>query len=705
MRLLTPSLSLGLILLFLGCETTKKPAQPKETTPHTPVVAQPYDLNTLTNAATYNLPTAALEKLQKIGFVIIAHQNRWAKFEDLYLDNKKQHLPSFVTADALLHLYHLIFDQLLQQIELISFLPALKKLTAQLLATTLKEYKQLSPGQLKDAALRAAAFCAVPLRIISKTPTLPTEIEALVHQECALIDKATGIESSPLFNYKITPRGPLNYQEDYSQYIPRGHYTRSPALKKYFKAMMWLGRMTFLFEQEEQLLTILILCRALQKPELKKLWSSIYEPTALLVGPSDNATIPGLTKEAQAIFGKRLPLKTLSSPAKLAHFKERLQKLAPPTINSLVTLDSKIKQGLSGACLMGQRFVVDASIFQQLIHPAVQMRFLPQALDIPAALGSAESKTILIEGGEGKRFSFYIEALTKAAEKVAQLEPDEWMATTAGGWIYTLKPLLEPVPKEAPLFMQSTAWMKKQLQCFMGSWTELKHDTILYAKQAYSMLLGTGPQPQKQKPDTRGYAEPQPELYSRLATLSTTTKDQLAKLNLLPEHFAQALDEITTLVKTFKTIAEKELNAEELSPQEYDEIEDFGDSLSSIFHKVINNKAGKIHPTSSESQSEESHVPRLHSSREPEPASLVADIATAPQTGQVLEVAIGNINELYVIIPIDGKPRIAKGGCYSFYEFAQPMNKRLTDEAWRKILGENKQPSPPAWVAPFTVAG
>ena len=38
----------------------------------------------------------------------------------------------------------------------------------------------------------------------------------------------------------------FTYAEDYSQYLPRGHYTRSMRLKNYFLAMMWHGRMTFL---------------------------------------------------------------------------------------------------------------------------------------------------------------------------------------------------------------------------------------------------------------------------------------------------------------------------------------------------------------------------------------------------------------------------------------------------------------------------
>src|SRR5262249_47243814 len=33
--------------------------------------------------------------------------------------------------------------------------------------------------------------------------------------------------------------------EDFSQFTPRGHYTDTPELTRYFQAMMWLGRIDF----------------------------------------------------------------------------------------------------------------------------------------------------------------------------------------------------------------------------------------------------------------------------------------------------------------------------------------------------------------------------------------------------------------------------------------------------------------------------
>ena len=41
-----------------------------------------------------------------------------------------------------------------------------------------------------------------------------------------------------------------------------------------------------------------------------------------------------------------------------------------------------------------------------------------------------------------------------------------------------------------PSFMLKQAWDRKELNTFLGSWTELKHDTILYTKQVYADEMG-----------------------------------------------------------------------------------------------------------------------------------------------------------------------------------------------------------------------
>lgn len=82
------------------------------------------------------------------------------------------------------------------------------------------------------------------------------------------------------------------------------------------------------------------------------------------------------------------------------------------------------------------------------------------------------------------------------------------------------------------------------------------------------------------------------------------------------------------------------------------------------------------------------------------PAAIVADVATDPND-KVLKVATGKISEIYVVVPIDGKLRINKGGVYSYYEFPWPLSDRLTDKKWQELLRTNQAPAQPAWTGAF----
>src|SRR6185503_9894127 len=83
--------------------------------------------------------------------------------------------------------------------------------------------------------------------------------------------------------------------------------------------------------------------------------------------------------------------------------------------------------------------------------------------------------------------------------------------------------------------MQSTAWQDKQLNTALGSWAELKHDTLLYAKQPYGGLGGGGDGPRPPDPVLAlNYVEPVPEVYARLAALARMTRSGLEQRGLLP---------------------------------------------------------------------------------------------------------------------------------------------------------------------------
>ena len=81
----------------------------------------------------------------------------------------------------------------------------------------------------------------------------------------------------------------------------------------------------------------------------------------------------------------------------------------PPQINSIPIFDEELQPDreseIKGFRFMGQRYTLDADIFQRLIYREVKEnkageRRLPQGLDIPAAMGSQEAVAILKDLGD-----------------------------------------------------------------------------------------------------------------------------------------------------------------------------------------------------------------------------------------------------------------------------------------------------------------
>lgn len=84
-----------------------------------------------------------------------------------------------------------------------------------------------------------------------------------------------------------------------------------------------------------------------------------------------------------------------------------------------------------------------------------------------------------------------------------------------------------------------------------------------------------------------------------------------------------------------------------------------------------------------------------------EKMAMIADVHTDPNSGQVLEEAVGFPYIIVVMASVKGKNRIVQGPVFSYYEFKQSMSNRLTDEQWQIMLGERLEPSPPKWAREF----
>lgn len=620
------------------------------------------DFSNILNAEQIYLSDQAEELLVKNNFVVVpSHED---EFFSIYENNRYDFIPSFITTDSVLHNYHLLFSDLLKKIEEGKLYDALAGITDEMLEDSLEQYDKLEGTEWKTAARRNIAFFSVAKKLLDEDVKVDKLVRDEVEAELDMIEEHQGIRVSEVVNIGQDKTSLDAYREDYSQYVARGHYTKSENLKKYFKAMMWYGRVNWRLKMDEETKSAILMTQAMRKNnKVFKNWEMIYEPVNFFVGKTDDLNFYDYNLVYDQIFMND----NITNAGQFDKFSKAAKNLDKPKINSMPIFQEEIMpdrdEEIFGWRFMGQRYTVDAEIFQHLIEREVSDRFLPKALDIPAAFGSDLAYEQLESEGEFE-YGGYQDNLDKMRKYVSELEHDVWTQNLYWAWLYGLNDLVEPAGKGYPSFMTNKAWQYKDLQTFAGSWTELKHDTILYAKQVYAELGGAP----TDEGDDRGYVEPRPYVYARMASLVKMTSEGLQVRELISQEDVELLKEFEDVVLRLKNISEKELNEEKLSEEDFEFIKFYGGTLEKLWLAVHEDEGVTDRKQLSDN-----------------PAALIADVATDPN-GEVLEEAIGKVDTIYAVFPLEGKLRIGKGGVFSHYEFKQPINDRLTDEDWYAIL-------------------
>ncbi len=732
-----------------------------------PAYSLPLALTEITNLpeidSQFQLWENQKELLQQNGFVVIPWHGD--DIVEPYKAMKEQGVPIFVTSDTLLHLYHIQFNEVLKRIEKEEFFGQLIDMSQAMLERSIQDYKAFTDSDLKEAARRNVAYFAVGLKLL-QTPTedydeaklkaeieqwnrehpydekefkpirkvsfsIPNYVTSEVEEEIKNIEEHQGFKPSAIFNSDTdcTCVLPCCYCEDYSQYVPRGHYTRSETLKRFFKSMMWYGRMAFLLkggeanecaslegplitEQDAKLATIQasLISAELSNVEVgdgtaQEIWDRIYSVTSFFVGTADDLTPYEYLGALEKVFGTEFDASLLTSDENLLALKAELAQMRNPEIyggSGICVVYPPITKEKLYECLaktkgmrfMGQRFVPDSYMFQNLVSPAVGMyvgddepftmkmtgagpaRCFPRGLDVMAVLGSERAYQILKEEGdteyEGKDTS-YDKQLSELKTQFGEFDVADWNRNLYWAWLYTLKPLLDEFGEGYPTFMQTEAWQNKELQTTLASWAELRHDTILYAKQSYTPTLEMAPPPPK---PVVGYVEPVPEFYARMRALTGMTKEGLAQLNALSDEERSRLESLERILTRLIDISKNELENKELDEADYEFIRNFGQELESIVAGV-------------EAEGKET--------------TIVADVHTDTNPPrQVLEEGVGYVDLILTAYKLpDGRILVGAGPVFSYYEFKQPMAERLTDEEWREMLEQGEAPERPAWISSF----
>ncbi len=594
--------------------------------------------------------------LRENGLVGLSTDEGFPYFYDAYDNIVDRGLPVFVTSDMMLDAYHLVFEGMLMQLEQDRLFDEALNMSLALMLRSDLQRAQL-PAEHQSLAELNVAFFGVALRLLDPNATIPAYAEQDVQQVIALIDAAQGQESVLAFHK----------EEDFTQYKPRSHYTRTEELKQYFKAMMWYGRRTFWGNYDDETQRALLIAYAMRDdttaPAAHGRMSAAID---FIVGTPDDLTWSEYVDVADQKLGHLGPdYSALFDTALLDAFQARMKELRPPQIQSDASAPGNWVWGLR---VFGQRFVLDSYIFQNCVYSKVPTRFLPSGLDVMAVLGSEEAWEREPLAQHAPELETQLKELSS---EVSGMGAAVWNQSLYWAWLHTLKSLHNDTDAEGyPAFMRTDAWDAKELNTQLASWTQLTHDTLLYRKQSYSEYTAIPPTPELV------YVEPVPELYSRMEDMVTSTLDGLRGLGLLTLGIESGLENLAEVLGALERVALAELSRTEPAKDDL--------QTAMYSHERI-----KFQMPGSDGEDMLKTV-------------LVSDVHTDLNSGRCLEEGVGYVRYMVAVVPTKDGPAACVGAVFVHHEFAWPLLEgRLTDEQWKAMLDGGTAPSPAQWALDF----
>lgn len=637
---------------------------------------------------------------------------------------RKPENAKLVNPDIVLHSYHRFFEQTLEHLEktdlhktLSGFLDGMVEGSLQLAKSSdaaTKERGQWITAQMITAKILLSNSLSKPdffptpndeatwvaseqssdsyenaeKLVSTMAKDLSAEMQQRIKDELKLIYEASSVQESPLFNQYKT-----DIKADYTQYTPRSHYTKSSVLRSYFRTMMYLGRNSYFLKEDIGVRDATLVTSLLDKKSSsgvvpRDAWNDIMEITGFYAGQSDDLTL----KEWEAYIAETLGKKGVQpASADVQKLGSNISNVRLPKILSDVIVNpdvfGKTKEDLLRDTLavrvFGQRFTFDAWVLNQLTAgdeiSEPKLPSTPSALFVNAALGGKRAESHIPRflkesaGFTDEEVGGLLGKLSGLRESLTKVGKDEWFSSLGTAWTYVLSSLTGTFGKGYPAYMQAQPFADKQIESFLGSYTELKHDTLLYAKQSYAELGAGGPDEKDPPPVPKGFIEPNLPFWNRLLQLIAKQKDLFTRLELLKETNAPyRLNQFEDSVVFFASLAQKELSGVAVTEEEYEQLRTtplayIADPLDSSV--IPDEESGKT--------------------------ELIADIHTDAKEGQILYEATGRPYVMLALVGNEASPRLVIGLAYNHYEFTAPLGgNRLTDESWKNTVYNEPQNLP-----------
>lgn len=699
----------------------------------------------------FRLDQRELDVFQETGFVVSERQ-RAQSFAEMYYRIYTDDLPVFVSADSVLHAWHRSFDAILNELE--------EKVLSNSIAKVLDGMQRAVPGfveegrEVSPVVVQADIFLTVAIALLSGEPSLGA-LGAATESAVSPILAAVMAEA----RQHVSVFG-VERETDFSMMKPRGRYSRTEQLQRYFRCVSWLGRADMRIPPigspqvatgRAQLSCALTLLQLANRACVMEELAAFDDLIQQFVGEKDCAGLSELAKvcidaevdisESDALSDEQIERVYVA----LMQCEVGVQRYA----GDIHYEDEQLPRSI---CMMGQRFILDSWMLTSLVYDGKNglARRVPSALDVAlGAFGNEAALPYILDrmhrksGAEGTEpfVSFrdgidYSDVLVTARCAIDALGPEQWASSIYGLWMSSLRCLSGPHPWcQSRDCFGTPAWQTREMNVQLASWTQLRHDTVLYAKQGFTCSTCC------EYP--AGLVEPRPDFWLRMKQMSTSAANMLRSRSAnLPDREASVgltmQEELRSGARSSKLDSPKRLLASMATF-----LENFGrtmDSLHAIAQKQLDRAA-----LSSEEDAflkcvmEERHgsggtrylgwYPTLfYTSREDSGKRevLITDVHTDPadsnvgDPGCVVHEGVGDVHLMVVVADTSNVPigessadRLHGPSCYagpvfSHYEILAPTGTRLTDGQWKQVLDNGSscgitKPAHPVWTQPWLV--
>ncbi|HPN39827.1 MAG TPA: DUF3160 domain-containing protein, partial [Melioribacteraceae bacterium] len=428
----------------------------------------------------YSLTNYEINLIRNNGFVVserLAQESFFMQLRDIYHSD----LPVFISTDAVLHAFHRSYDNILKDCETGYIIPKIQELL-----NGIRQSFQMLQIRYSNSLIMQERIKDLDFYITVPAKLLDNSVQPFFSSNVAKVDSFINFVNNELpeeINFLSTkPR-----KIDFSQFKPRGHYTdiNNPNLAKYFRAMMWLGRVELYLispsgvieaptfkDVQRQIIVSYLMLEAIENNN-KANYDNIEEMIRFFVGFQDNVSLKHLQELRTELSFNTADffldsLNTVNFQTLLANKSYAGQMILSQMLTSNGISGDSIKPA-SAFMLYGQRFVVDSYVTGNVVFDKIRYngaairRMLPNPLDVLFAIGNNAALQLLQNEIEQYKYAQNLGALRYLIDSYQQ---DFWQFSFYNSWLAAIKTLNPPNREnrnELPYFMRTGAYWQQKM--------------------------------------------------------------------------------------------------------------------------------------------------------------------------------------------------------------------------------------------------